>query len=102
MAKVMGVQGIANTRICTNFLSFGKCNMGSSCPDAHITDPDEEMQVRAKFKQQECNFGASCTRVNCLYRHPGEIMEENTYVPSGMGITLRNNGQGQGLSIEWQ
>ncbi|CAJ1344863.1 unnamed protein product [Effrenium voratum] len=63
-------------RVCVQYLCFTRCDKGSSCPEAHIMDPEEEMRVRAKFKLQECNQGAGCTRTSCLFRHPGERVEE--------------------------
>mmetsp|Transcript_27667 Transcript_27667/g.51915 ORF Transcript_27667/g.51915 Transcript_27667/m.51915 type:complete len:410 (-) Transcript_27667:30-1259(-) len=65
-------------RVCVQYLCFTRCDRGSNCPEAHIMDPEEEMRVRAKFKLQECNQGASCTRTSCLFRHPGERVEEAT------------------------
>jgi len=99
--QVQGIQGLSNARICVNYLSFGRCDMGANCSEAHITDPEEEMRVRAKFKMQECKRGASCLRKNCLFRHPGEIVEENAgSVPSGQGIALLNiDGH---LKVTWQ
>ena len=64
-------------RVCVQFLCWARCKRGSSCPEAHIMDPEEEMRVRAKFKLQECNQGASCTKKTCLFRHPGERVEES-------------------------
>lgn len=90
MGHVMNIQGLTNSRICTNYLTRSRCDMGANCPEAHITDPEEEMRVRAKFKTQECNKGASCQRRECLYRHPNEIAEETAaLVPAGRGFTLR-------------
>lgn len=63
-------------RVCVQYLCWARCDRGSTCPEAHIMDPEEEMRVRAKFKLQECNQGASCTRTSCLFRHPGERVEE--------------------------
>eukprot|EP00439_Symbiodinium_sp_Y106_P028558 s4764_g3.t1 len=63
-------------RVCVQYLCFTRCDRGSNCPEAHIMDPEEEMRVRAKFKMQECNQGANCTRTSCLFRHPGERVEE--------------------------
>lgn len=96
-----GIQMLSNSRICTNYLSYGRCDMGANCSEAHITDPEEEMRVRAKFKMQECKKGASCLRKNCLFRHPGELMEEYAAsVPSGQGIALINiDGH---LKVTWQ
>ncbi|CAK8995626.1 unnamed protein product [Durusdinium trenchii] len=64
------------SRVCVQYLCWARCDRGSNCPEAHIMDPEEEMRVRAKFKLQECNQGASCTRTSCLFRHPGEHVEE--------------------------
>lgn len=99
--NTIGAQGLSNSRICTSYLQFARCDMGANCPDAHITDPDEEMRVRAKFKLQECKFGATCTRKGCLFRHPGEITEEYQAVPMGQGWSLRPDKDGQ-LKVVWQ
>jgi len=70
-------------RVCTQYLNWARCDRGAACPEAHIVDPEEEMRVRAKFKLQMCNQGASCTRKSCLFRHPGEAVDE-AHVPSGL------------------
>lgn len=63
-------------RVCVEYLCRSQCQHGDRCPEAHIVDPEEEMKVRARFKEQECNFGPTCSRHMCLFRHPGEKIEE--------------------------
>merc|ERR1712085_88629 len=98
-AGVMSSQGLTGQRICTKYLCHSRCDMGANCPEAHIVDPEEEMKVRAKFKLQECNKGATCNRKNCLFRHPGELEEEHTLIPAGQGMALRNIGGV--MQVEW-
>lgn len=99
-AAMMSSQGLTGSRICTNYLCYSRCDMGANCPEAHVVDPEEEMRVRAKFKEQECNKGATCNRKGCLFRHPGELREEHTFVPAGQGVAVRNIGGV--MQIEWQ
>lgn len=82
-------------RVCVNYLITARCELGANCPESHIIDPEEEMHVRAKFKEQECHFGASCTRAGCLFRHPGEKHEESNFIPVGQGVTMRVDKSGQ-------
>eukprot|EP00424_Heterocapsa_rotundata_P001253 CAMPEP_0168674980 /NCGR_PEP_ID=MMETSP0503-20121227/23943_1 /TAXON_ID=89963 /ORGANISM="Heterocapsa rotundata, Strain SCCAP K-0483" /LENGTH=241 /DNA_ID=CAMNT_0008719381 /DNA_START=27 /DNA_END=749 /DNA_ORIENTATION=- len=49
-------------RICMQYLTMTRCDLGANCPEAHIIDPEEEMKVRARFKMQECHAGATCNR----------------------------------------
>lgn len=86
-------------RVCIEYLCNSKCERGDACPEAHITDPEEEMRVRAKFKEQECRFGKECTRPLCMYRHPGEKMEEVAQVPEGGGVALRVTKDGVKLDF---
>lgn len=86
-------------RVCIEYLCNSKCERGDACPEAHITDPEEEMRVRAKFKEQECRFGKECTRPLCMYRHPGEKMEEVAAVPEGGGVALRVTKDGVKLDF---
>merc|ERR1711893_302752 len=65
------IQSISTGRVCVAYMMNSKCDLGSRCTEAHITDPEEEMRIRARFKQQDCHSGASCRRVGCLFRHPG-------------------------------
>mmetsp|Transcript_83113 Transcript_83113/g.258035 ORF Transcript_83113/g.258035 Transcript_83113/m.258035 type:complete len:286 (-) Transcript_83113:46-903(-) len=86
-------------RICIQYLCTSKCELGSNCPEAHIIDPDEEMRVRARFKEQECHYGAQCSRPGCLFRHPGEKVEEGQFVPEGQQVALRATAQGMQLEF---
>jgi len=70
------ISGIPGMRVCMTYMSHASCMLGANCPDTHIMDPEEEMRVRARFKEQECNAGAGCNRKGCLYRHPGETVED--------------------------
>lgn len=82
-------------RICIEYLCKASCALGANCPEQHIQDPEEEMRVRARFKLQECSFGAHCTRASCLYRHPGEKQEEANLGDSvSQGIVLRPGSDG--------
>mmetsp|Transcript_78787 Transcript_78787/g.219004 ORF Transcript_78787/g.219004 Transcript_78787/m.219004 type:complete len:343 (-) Transcript_78787:100-1128(-) len=85
-------------RVCIQYIINSKCELGNKCPDAHIIDPEEEMRVRARFKDQECHFGASCTRAGCLFRHPGERVEEGAFVPEGQQVRLKCTPHGMQLS----
>eukprot|EP00927_Polykrikos_kofoidii_P047741 TRINITY_DN4200_c0_g2_i1.p1 TRINITY_DN4200_c0_g2~~TRINITY_DN4200_c0_g2_i1.p1 ORF type:complete len:365 (+),score=63.02 TRINITY_DN4200_c0_g2_i1:193-1287(+) len=85
-------------RVCIAYLCNSKCELGNKCPEAHIIDPDEEMRVRARFKDQECHYGASCTRVGCLFRHPGEQIEDGTFVPEGQQVMLKATPQGMQIN----
>lgn len=78
-----------NTRVCIQYLQCARCDLGGNCPDAHITDPEEEMIVRARFKEQMCNYGANCTRIGCLFRHPGERLEESSVISQGSALGMR-------------
>lgn len=71
-----GAPMVRGSRTCVSYLCFAQCHLGANCPEAHIVDPEEEMRVRARFKQQECNMGDKCNRHNCLFRHPGEKVDE--------------------------
>merc|ERR1719433_2547188 len=90
----VGGAEIAIGRICIAYLCNASCQLGANCPEAHITDPEEEMCVRARFKEQECHFGAECTRHGCLFRHPGEKLEDSPFVPEGQQMALRATSQG--------
>lgn len=68
-------------RVCVQYMCTNRCDLGAACTDAHITDPEEEMRIRSKFKEQECQLGANCTRPYCLYRHPSERLEEGRFGP---------------------
>mmetsp|Transcript_159950 Transcript_159950/g.298412 ORF Transcript_159950/g.298412 Transcript_159950/m.298412 type:complete len:329 (-) Transcript_159950:59-1045(-) len=98
----MGQYGLPNLkRVCTNYLISARCDLGANCPDAHILDPEEEMHIRAKFKQQECHFGASCTRAGCLFLHPGEKKEECNFIPAGSGVTMRVDNKTGELALDF-
>lgn len=84
----------AQGRVCIEYLCKASCQLGANCPDVHIRDPEEEMRVRSRFKDQDCHFGAACTRSFCLYRHPGEQAEELTFVPEGQQVMLRSTSSG--------
>lgn len=86
-------------RICIQYLCTSKCDLGGNCPEAHIIDPEEEMRVRARFKEQECHYGAQCTRPGCLFRHPGERFEEGHFIPEGQQVALRATPQGMVLDF---
>jgi len=86
-------------RVCIEYLCKSTCTLGSKCPEAHIVDPEEEMRVRARFKEQECHYGAACTRSQCLYRHPGEKLEESNFVPEGQQVTLKVTPTGMSLDF---
>lgn len=86
-------------RVCIAYLINANCQLGNNCPEAHIIDPEEEMRVRAKFKEQPCNYGENCTRTGCLFRHPGERLEEMAYIAEGQGIALRPTSSGMALTF---
>jgi len=86
-------------RICIQYLCTSKCDLGGNCPEAHILDPEEEMRVRARFKEQECHYGAQCSRPGCLFRHPGERIEEGQFIPEGQQVALRATPQGMQLDF---
>lgn len=88
-------------RVCVNYMMSAKCDLGANCPDAHILDPEEEMHIRAKFKQQECHYGAACTRAGCLFRHPGEKCEEFNFIPAGQGVTMRVDNKTGELALDF-
>lgn len=92
-----GAAQLPGGRVCISYLCTAKCDMGTNCPDAHIIDPEEEMRVRARFKEQMCHFGASCTRSGCLFRHPGEKLDEVNLVPEGQQVMLKATPQGMQL-----
>jgi len=79
---------LPGSRICIQYLCNSRCDLGSNCPEAHVIDPEEEMRVRARFKDQECHYGATCTRPGCLFRHPGERLEESLML-EGVAGTIR-------------
>jgi len=87
------------SRICIQYLCTSKCDLGRNCPEAHIIDPEEEMRARARFKDQECHYGAQCTRPGCLFRHPGEKLEEGQFIPEGQQVSLRSTAQGMTLEF---
>lgn len=93
-----GASLVPGGRICIQYLCHARCDLGSNCPEAHIIDPEEEMRVRARFKDQECHFGAECTRHGCLFRHPGERLEDAQFQPEGQQMALRATAQGMQLS----
>mmetsp|Transcript_46452 Transcript_46452/g.89626 ORF Transcript_46452/g.89626 Transcript_46452/m.89626 type:complete len:223 (-) Transcript_46452:283-951(-) len=95
-----GVAGMpGGGRICIQYLCTSRCDLGGNCPESHIVDPEEEMRVRARFKEQECHYGAQCSRPGCLFRHPGEKFEEGCFLPEGNQVTLRATPQG--LALEY-
>mmetsp|Transcript_72178 Transcript_72178/g.222992 ORF Transcript_72178/g.222992 Transcript_72178/m.222992 type:complete len:332 (+) Transcript_72178:97-1092(+) len=94
-----GASLLPGGRICIQYLCTSKCDLGGNCPEAHIIDPEEEMRVRARFKEQECHYGAQCSRPGCLFRHPGERFEEGRFVPEGQQVTLRATPQGMQLDF---
>lgn len=94
-----GVAGMPGGRICIQYLCTSRCDLGGNCPESHIIDPEEEMRVRARFKEQECHYGAQCSRPGCLFRHPGERFEEGRFLPEGHQVTLRATPQG--LALEY-
>jgi len=75
VAAGYGAGIVTSGRVCMAYLQGASCRLGEHCPDKHITDPEEEMQVRREFKMRECNMGANCTRHGCLFRHPGEKVD---------------------------
>eukprot|EP00929_Paragymnodinium_shiwhaense_P112131 TRINITY_DN80385_c0_g1_i1.p1 TRINITY_DN80385_c0_g1~~TRINITY_DN80385_c0_g1_i1.p1 ORF type:complete len:343 (+),score=131.24 TRINITY_DN80385_c0_g1_i1:101-1129(+) len=86
-------------RPCVAYLTNAKCDLGDKCPDAHIIDPEEEMRVRAKFKEMECHHGSSCSRPGCLYRHPGERVDNTVVsVAEGKQVTMTPTAQGMQLN----
>eukprot|EP00747_Dinoflagellata_sp_TGD_P207427 gnl/TRDRNA2_/TRDRNA2_81005_c0_seq1.p1 gnl/TRDRNA2_/TRDRNA2_81005_c0~~gnl/TRDRNA2_/TRDRNA2_81005_c0_seq1.p1 ORF type:complete len:303 (+),score=80.44 gnl/TRDRNA2_/TRDRNA2_81005_c0_seq1:105-1013(+) len=86
-------------RICIAYLCTAQCQLGANCPDMHIVDPEEEMRTRARFKGQMCSFGSECTRSYCLYRHPGEKLEEHVAAPEGHSVTMKGTGSGMVLQF---
>jgi len=86
-------------RVCIQYLCNSRCDLGTNCPEAHIIDPEEEMRVRARFKEQECHYGGQCTRSGCLFRHPGEKFEEGQLIPEGQQVSLRATPQGMALDF---
>lgn len=93
-----GASMVPGGRICIQYLCHARCDLGAGCPEAHIVDPEEEMRVRARFKEQECHFGAECTRHGCLFRHPGEKLEDGPLGAEGQQMALRATSQGVQLS----
>mmetsp|Transcript_13009 Transcript_13009/g.29536 ORF Transcript_13009/g.29536 Transcript_13009/m.29536 type:complete len:331 (-) Transcript_13009:58-1050(-) len=90
-------------RICVEYLCKASCALGANCPELHITDPEEEMKIRARFKEQECHYGANCTRSSCLYRHPGEKLDNFaglSLVPEGQQVTMRPSGGRMALDFK--
>mmetsp|Transcript_6071 Transcript_6071/g.13450 ORF Transcript_6071/g.13450 Transcript_6071/m.13450 type:complete len:333 (-) Transcript_6071:107-1105(-) len=90
-------------RICVEYLCKASCALGANCPEAHITDPEEEMRIRARFKEQECHFGANCTRSFCLYRHPGEKVDNFaglSMVSEGQQVLMKSSGSGLALDFK--
>jgi len=87
-------------RVCFNYIISAKCEYGSRCPDAHITDPEEEMRVRQKFKSMDCNAGAACMRQGCLFKHPGEAVDNEKYIPDGQQAVLKP-GAGGSLQLSY-
>lgn len=75
---VQGVQSIpVDSRVCMQYLQLSRCDLGANCPYAHITDPEEEMRIRSRFKLQECKEGENCQKASCVFRHPGEKVDAN-------------------------
>eukprot|EP00928_Gymnodinium_smaydae_P003915 TRINITY_DN11380_c0_g9_i1.p1 TRINITY_DN11380_c0_g9~~TRINITY_DN11380_c0_g9_i1.p1 ORF type:complete len:419 (-),score=111.41 TRINITY_DN11380_c0_g9_i1:175-1431(-) len=93
-ASPFGGSVLPGLRVCTQYLTNASCQLGSRCPDSHIIDPEEEMKIRARFKEQMCHNGASCKRPGCLYRHPGETYEPASFIPEGHQVTMRPTAQG--------
>jgi len=94
-----GASYMPGGRVCIQYLCTSRCDLGGNCPEAHIIDPEEEMRVRARFKEQECHYGAQCTRAGCLFRHPGEKFEEGNLVPEGQQVTLKVTPHGMALDF---